>query len=557
MNISHNVNAADQARGASPEANSPRGTRRGLLEEATGSLWFFPLVIALLGTLAVLIAIDPVGDFPRGFSGPGLTLDEPFNVQQGVLLVDRLLGGDLAGARQVGEELPDHPPLGRLWLGVWHEIAFLLTAPVNRGFSIACARIGSAVAFGGLLFLVGWFASRWYGRTSGCAAAVALCLMPRVFGHAHLASLETCMSFTYALAVLYVADRWGGETAPTWRTGAKAGVLLGLALLTKIQAIFLPIPMALWALVVWKQRAILPLIVLGSAAFLTFVAGWPWLWQDTGAHLLDYLGRTTARASIQAWYFGQAFSDQDVPWHYPWVMFLVTVPVGLQFCGIVRLCSRAQPVWRSRRETLLLGCILLPLVVFTIPKIAVYDGTRLFLIVFSLWAIVIGRGSEMVLAWLRSRLGPMRGAIVWTLLFAAQGWGLYEMAPCWLSYYNLSVGGLRGAERLGFQTTYWGDSITRDLLDQVAAHVPEGAHVQVLPVMHTFQLREMQSQSPSLRQRKVVLEPFDPSRNPKYLVMFLRTDYVEPPYRQSPPGARLIASVQREGVLLAAFYEMR
>ena len=36
-------------------------------------------------------------------------------------------------------------------------------------------------------------------------------------------------------------------------------------------------------------------------------------------------------------YFGRIMPDRDVPWHYPWFYFAVTVPVGLQLLGVFGL----------------------------------------------------------------------------------------------------------------------------------------------------------------------------------------------------------------------------
>ena len=59
-------------------------------------------MIAFAAFVAVVAAIDPAGDYPDAPQGPGLTVDETFNVQQGVRLVEGLrvwLLGIVAGAK--------------------------------------------------------------------------------------------------------------------------------------------------------------------------------------------------------------------------------------------------------------------------------------------------------------------------------------------------------------------------------------------------------------------------------------------------------------------------
>ena len=46
-------------------------------------------------------------------------------------------------------------------------------------------------------------------------------------------------------------------------------------------------------------------------------------------------------------------------------------------------------------------------------------------------------------------------------LLVAQGFGVVATYPFGLSYYNVLVGGLPGAERLGLEVTYWSDAVDR------------------------------------------------------------------------------------------------
>lgn len=387
--------------------------------------------------------------------------------------------------------------------------------------------------------------------------------MPRVFGHAHLAALETVLNLTYAGAIVAVARSWAGERAPSIRTAIWCGLWLGLALLTKIQAIFIPIPIAVWALLNWRTRALLPLMVWGLAGVLVFFCAWPWLWLDPIGNLLRYLGSTSDRTSIQVWYFGRAFADKAVPWHYPWVIFATTVPVGLLLLGIYGSATKVSIEGVVPKKItfgvnwLILGSALFPLIVFSVPRIAVYDGERLFLIVYPLWALLIGRGCSVLERQLTPKLQQIRATAVIVALLALQSWGLWQYAPCWLSYYNLAVGGLAGAEKLGLQTTYWGDGITRDLWKQTAAIVPEGSTIDIAPDLHPFQIPAYISQCPTLRDHNLKLRPYNSATPADYLIMFPRREYVPADWKPEPPGYKRLAVVERQGVVLAALYERK
>ncbi len=509
-------------------------------------------VVAVVTWVSIVVAIDPAGSYPNMPEGPGLAVDEIFNVEQGVLLVEQakalgwlnlVPGTSVEAFKLENHYLPDHPPLGRYWLGVHHHLTWWLFPPFDpEGPCVtACARTGSATAFALTVWMIGLFATTHFGRAAGLFASLALVLMPRLYGHAHIASLETITNLTCTAAVLAIAHWWNGSAPPSRRVALLTGVVMGLALLTKIQAILIPIPVILWALWRWRAKAIVPLLIWGVTANVVFFALWPYLWLDPVGHYLEYLGRTTNRATIHCFYFGVRYDDKAVPWHYPFVMFAVTVPLGLHLLGawgasslfgrqplflFFRSGGRESPGFASEStvvpsskapltltlspqsrgegtrhtDILLLACTLFPLIVFALPRVAVYDGERLFLTSFPLWAVYVGIGLSDV--WTRTfrrgvrwiLRGLLIGVLVWSL---AIPWGL---RPFHLSYYNALVGGQTGAEQLGLEFDYWGTGITRSLLWEVIGPSGRGTLIAIGPTLHQFQAEEYHRQSPLLRQ---------------------------------------------------------
>ena len=528
-------------------------------------------VVAWLSWISIIVCIDPAGSYPQMPEGPGLTVDEIFNVEQGVYLVEQaralgwlnLVPGTSQEAYRVENGYnPDHPPLGRWWLGVHHHFTRWLAPPFHPEGSIvtACARAGSATAFALTVLLIGSLATAWSGRSTGVLTAVSLVLMPRVYGHAHLASLETITNLTCTASVLVVASWWSGPLPPTKRAATIAGIVLGLALLTKIQAVLIPIPVICWAFWRWRARAAVPLGLWCATAFVVFLASWPYLWFAPVDHLFEYLVRTTNRATLQVWYFGQKYADKDVPWHYPFVMFALTVPAILHGLGLMGMLhvrasrtdsspnaardeiqihprsngpqdvrSQKQRVSRKgfyERDILLLMCMLFPLVVFALPGVAVYDGERLFLTSFPLWAFFVGRGWlnlwEMLLRSVRSRWAATAACFVLLLIVASP---LVTMAPCHLCYYNGVTPILAGSygAGAGLEVDYWGEGITRRLLRQLVESVPEGATVAVMPTLHQFQADEYRRQSPILRAHGAKLVEYrQESKSQKYILVYRR-----------------------------------
>ena len=182
---------------------------------------------------------------------------------------------------------------------------------------------------------------------AGVAAGFALVAMPRVFAHAHLAALDTFLSLFWTVALL--AGERSIRSPRLFRAMAIAGALWSLALLTKIHAWFLLPILGLWAFLrLPPRRALAAMAIWALVGISLFWLGWPWLWYDSLTRMQAYWGTGVARPTIMVQYFGQVFADRDVPWHYPWFYFAVTVPLGLQLLGGVGTRSRLEESPRRR-----------------------------------------------------------------------------------------------------------------------------------------------------------------------------------------------------------------
>ncbi|MEM7813247.1 MAG: hypothetical protein AAF532_17360 [Planctomycetota bacterium] len=540
-------------------------------------------LFAAVVLVVVARQLDPFGaetDARAWAQGPGLTVDEMFNVQEGARLSFGLrmwaLGavswGDVwrdAADYGPGEEAPlgyhiaDHPPLGRAWLGVWHDVSRSIWDPYpdRPRFTALDARLGSAVAFALTVLLVTRFTRKRAGPVAGFAAGLALVLMPRPFGHAHIAALETVTNLATTAVILHVAGRWKSEPersregtkksavarpfasrlgllltpAVPWTTAAVSGGLWGLAMLTKIQAVLLVPPLVLWALWRFRLGAVVPLAIAATAGAVVFFVGWPWLWLDPAGHLVEYFGRTTDRVPIRVLYFGTVYEDVDVPWHYPWVMTGLTTPWALLGLAVVPLLTAARsllkgeprgvspgmgPVKSERNgsETadvprvpdhpgtdaarladrgvivLLALAVLLPLAVFSRPGTPVYDGVRLFLIVYPFVAVLAGMAAGLA-------RNKMELVFAFALVVSVPAFRLVDEAPHWLAVRGLAAND--SAEGVGpppgFDGDYWGASVTGRLTAAAVRSAGDEGVVIVGPTLHQFQALWLKEQSPALR----------------------------------------------------------
>ena len=328
-----------------------------------------------------------------------------------------------------------------------------------------------------------------------------------------------------------------------------AGSAWGLALLTKIHAWLLPPIVLAWALSRIKpSKAVLPMLSWTITGLLTFLAGWPWLWYDSIDRLKAYLiGTSLARLSLRVEYLGAIYDDRDVPWHYPWLYFAATVPIGLHALGLLGSIRGIRDRKTDKFPMLLLGSIAVFLVLFS-TKIAVYDGERLFLVAFPLWAIAIGRGFSAAWGWCSDRRWIRSGLVV---LLLAQAYGVVAMHPFGLSYYNALVGGLPGAERLGLELTYWGDAVDPVLLDRLALEAKPGESAAVAPTLHHIQATA--DMTPSLLMKSIRLRDQSEAKTADWIVIYRRRAYwsaaVEGIAKKEPVFER-----KRQGVWLSGLW---
>lgn len=509
-------------------------------------------VVAVLATVAVAATVND----------PGVTCDEYYDVAAGKRLVTawRTQGWSFFRSENIERNygsLTLHPPLGR-WLLGWMQAPFDIAPGDPNAVSLIGARFAPALAFGWLVWLVGWTSARSVGPLAGIIASAAVAVAPRLFAHAHLATLDTFAAVSFVSAVLAVVAA-SERGAKGWQFGL-AGLVWGLALATKIHGVLLLPPVVLWMAWYLRRRAFAALAWWGGAGAIVFYALWPWLWLAPLGNLKAYLSTATQRQSLHVFYFGQVWDDRLVPWHYPWVVFAATIPLGLLILGLVGISTSRKALWTDARRCLILGCTVWVLLVFSLPGTPIYDGARLFLMIFPLWAVWVGYGAQ----WLSDRMQQRgwRPRTVWLLLGASLIGPVASIVlyhPFQLSYYSPLVGGLAGATRLGFEVSYWGDSIDGDLLAAVA-EIPEGEAILFAPNLAPYQAPAVEISSAALQSRQIHLIGWnaqDPAEaaNCRYALLYHRRADLETLDFVLRHG-RVIRQSEHGGIWLGRLYKL-
>ncbi len=446
----------------------------------------------------------------------GLTDDDDFYIPAGIQYsqwTGRVLRGDIAPFDQKAVDQHfthnhEHPPLAKYVLG-WSHAAFSgWLGPVD-GARIGTVFMSTSIAIA-LFVLAIFHLGRIRGFFAGALGCLLLLTLPRFFFHAHAATLDVPVAATYlwAATLALMAER------KTWAAPA-AGVAFGLAMATKLNGPFMVVPYIIFVLltrrrthpevateVAYDARATLRLPPLPTTLFwmaivgpLVFWISWPWLWFDTFNRLGQYISFHFNHYGIYLLYFGQVFvKDPYAPWHAPFVLGAITVPLAtsaLAVSGLVLAAKRVKVRLQhtvgddssDRREADLIinlflhGLVTVAVVAFSGgPK---YGGAKLFMPFFPVWCLLAGYGALRLWEVLQGKLRFAAPAVAVLAVFASlsQQTKFGEYA---LSQYNGLTNGLAGATATGFERQYY-DVAFRGLVAWLNDNAPKNTRVHFLP----------------------------------------------------------------------------
>lgn len=409
----------------------------------------------------------------------------------------------------------EHPPVAKYVFGVSGALFSKILGPISGPrvgtvlFSTLCAAMLLVMAISQL----GWHRGLW----AGGLGVLLLLLLPRFFLHARVATLDVPVAGMYAAAAA-LALRAERSARAAWALGP----VFGLAAATKLNAPFLVAPYLVFALLVRGgagkaalpeasgRSIVLPTLPAGLLSMavlgpITFFACWPWLWFDTVKRVGDYIAFHLGHYGIFFLYFGRLYEkDPFAPWHAPFVMAAITVPLAISVLALLGLLLGARAVLfriylgaaargaegrdlaLSREGELVLWLFLHA--VATIATVAFsggakYGGAKLFMPFFPFWCLLAGYGG------LRLVEAARRAGTSWAVpaTFAALGLAVvsslgqqirYRDVP--LSQYNGLIGGLRGATVAGFERQYY-DLAFRDLVALLNERAPKDTRIHFLP----------------------------------------------------------------------------
>lgn len=399
------------------------------------------------------------------------------------------------GGKSPTDNNREHPPLMKTLFGLSEKLLHD-TLGVDE---VTAYRFPSAVMHGVLVFLVFWFVLGLWGFAEGIVAALFVLFLPRALFHAGLACFDApIMTLWFATVFAY----WRGLQSKGWPW--YVGVVFGLALATKHNALLLPFALGVHYLVLgyradkWRGlfahrwRLIVCVAVLGP---LTLFVVWPWLWFAPFSHLGDWLSFHLKHVHYNFEYLGDNWNAPRFPWHVALVTTLLTVPVATLAAaatGAAVWIARAikklpDPAPDKRMPVLLLvlsaAASMGP---FFLGSTPIFGAEKHWMPALPTLCIAAAVGvvwaAKTALAILSAKRTlahrvqqVLVGSIAGIVLLAAAT-ETRAAHPYALTWYNALAGGAPGGADLGMNRQFWGVAV-RGVLPDLARLAPTGAQV--------------------------------------------------------------------------------
>ncbi len=376
-------------------------------------------------------------------------------------------GGGMGGGNN-----PEHPPLVKTLMGVSHTY---LAQKLGIFDELTAYRFPTAVLAGVLVLLVYSLTLALWGFAEAVIAALCTLLLPRALFHEGLACFDApIMTLWFATVYAY----WRALDGRKWPW--QVGVVFGLALATKHNALLLPFALGLHYLVVawragrWKglvfhrPKVIVSLAILGP---LTLFVLWPWLWHAPIAHVREWLRFHTTHVHYNFEYLGHNWNAPRFPWHVALVTTLFTVPVATLAAAVTGIgvwIANRGTVDRERAPALLLGlsaaASMGPFFLGTTP---IFGAEKHWMPALPTLCIAAGVGAvwaARAAADFVQKLKPIGEVVARRIAIGVVGGTLVLAAatetvaaqPYALSWYNAAAGGSAGGADLGMNRQFWG-----------------------------------------------------------------------------------------------------
>lgn len=315
----------------------------------------------------------------------------------------------------------------------------------------------------GILF---YFAYKLIDFKTAIVASLTLALMPRYFGHLHnnMKDIPQAVFFCLSLTLF-----WKLTKHQNLKNLLLAVMAVAYAFNTKFNAGFVLIIAFIWLIPVFLRptggiKKIKYLLLFFLLSPLVSYMVWSLFWTNPWERLMDaYHSATTTTVNMPVLYFGKIYqSGNNIPWHYPFGMFLATSPAAVSvffLLGLFRILKHAK----NRNFQLVVLWFIIPISRFFLPRMIVIDDIRHFMEVIFPFSLIsaLGFWGFIALMTKQKTVIPKRATgLTWVVLIIYIFYLAFQTAgshPYQTGYFSEIVGGTAGAEGK-FDIDFWASS---------------------------------------------------------------------------------------------------
>ena len=379
-----------------------------------------------------------------------------------------------------------HPPFSRLLSGLTKAAL----SPFMDKFT--AYRVAPALFFTLLVTVMYLWMAALFDRATGLFSALALVLMPNLFGFAHFAMTDMPLTALW-LTTVYCFVKGLND----WRWSIALAVVWGLALATKFPAFLIPIPLLLWAHLYHRHSYHNNVFSMFFLSPIVMVSLQPYLWHKTFPRLAMFLYDEVSRGyrpevNFAVYFYNKIFATSTLPWYYTFFMTAVSIPEVILFLSLIGI---GAILWvKPQREVMVLFLLnaVFILVLGLLPGAVLHDVNRLMLPVLPFLVGLATCGFFVLARYLTERcqsLGALHGighlrakltGLVMLLILFVPAVDLFTYHPYELSYYNRLVGGVQGAYKRGLEVTYLMEALTPDFLKFLNRELPPNTVINAL-----------------------------------------------------------------------------
>lgn len=349
-----------------------------------------------------------------------------------------------------------HPPLNDLMAA---SLNYFFYQKLGIMDDISSHHLFNILASTFLIFIVTFFASRYFGFFPSFVSFLSLLTYPLFFAESHFNikdPAETAFFSATLLSFILSLEK------KSFRWLIISALFFALALGTKFNILFLPLIIVPYLFISGNQIrrfkksyfftfAFTPIIVISI-----LILSWPYLWHDTLSRFMDILtfykeiGSGTRYQPDSFFTFG--FNT------YPILWIIYSTPPFVLILAVLGIISAWINRNLNRKITLIiLLWFLIPITRVSIPGTSIYGGVRQILEFLPALALLSGLGAWQITKWIRSGHGSILVKVLIILAFLWPTVVLVKLHPYQNVYFNFLIGGLKGASEANFPS--WGNSL--------------------------------------------------------------------------------------------------